>query len=63
MSHIFHTLLDTFFVAYCKYGHPVIILVTDFTNPEKLTNDHLILKSLTINKSLVNQMMQIVTQS
>ena len=31
--------------------NPVNILVTDFTNPENLTNDLLILNSLIINKS------------
>ena len=32
---------------------PVTILVTDYTNPNNLTNDSLILNSLIINKSLV----------
>ena len=32
--------------------HPVTILVTDFTNPDNLTNDLLILTSLIINSSI-----------
>ena len=32
--------------------HPVTILVTDFTNPDNMTNDLLILNPLIINKSL-----------
>ena len=36
--------------------HPVTILVTDFTNPNNLTNALLILKSLIINKSLVKRL-------
>ena len=42
--------MATFFIL----KHPVTILVTDFTNPNNLTNDLLILSPLKLNKSQVN---------
>ena len=35
--------------------HPVNILITDFTNPDNLTNDLLILNFLIMNKSVINR--------
>ena len=39
--------------TFVAFRHIVTILVTDFTNPDNLTNDLLTLNSLIINKSLV----------
>ena len=43
--------MATFFIL----KHPVTILVTDFTNPNNLTNDLVILNPLKLNKSQVNK--------
>ena len=40
--------------------HFVTILVTDFTNPDNLTNDLLILNPLKINKSLAQQVVVVL---
>ena len=39
--------------------HPATILVMVLTTPDNMTNDLLFFKSLTTNKSLAKQMMQL----
>ena len=47
----YYTIMATFVIL----RHPVTILITDFTNPNSLTNDLLIFNSLIINQKLVSR--------
>ena len=58
---MFHILQNTFkshtahMATFIVLRHPVITLVTALTNPDNLTNNHLILKLLITNGSLVDR--------